>query len=132
MARKGRSGFRTHGARLRRHAGKRHQRQSNHSGACRAGEVPQGTQGLERQVEDHQQVIVEKGCWGRGTRAVTALVPAPTSPQAAQGPYRLHTTMTGGGVRPFPVSFSLSVVTYVSALRPVSGRCLGAKGGKPC
>ena len=51
-------GFDAHGARLHRHAGERHQRRAGISGACGAGEVPQGAQGLERQVEDRRQQVI--------------------------------------------------------------------------
>ena len=45
---------------------KGHQRQSDRSGACGAGEVPEGEQGLERQVDDRRQVIAANGLPGVG------------------------------------------------------------------
>ncbi len=51
-AREDRSGLLAHGEGLRRHAGAGHQRQSANRGASGPGQVPQGAQGLERQVED--------------------------------------------------------------------------------
>ncbi len=50
-----RSGLLAHGEGLRRHAGAGHQCQSADPGASGPGQVPQGAQGLERQVEDRGQ-----------------------------------------------------------------------------
>ena len=50
-----RCGLLAHGEGLRRHAGAGHQCQSASPGASGPGEVPQGAQGLGRQVEDREQ-----------------------------------------------------------------------------
>ncbi len=49
------AGFTADGEGLHRHAGARHQRQPANSSASGPGQVPEGTQGLERQMEDRQQ-----------------------------------------------------------------------------
>ena len=48
-------GLHADGEGFRRHAGQRHQGQSRDSGACRPRQVPEGTQGVGRQVEDRDQ-----------------------------------------------------------------------------
>ena len=86
QARVGRPRFQRSVEGLHRHAGRRHQRQSGRSRACRACQAPEGAQGLERQVEGRRQrQLIANGLRIRGGHRRDSRAPVPAPPCDCSG-----------------------------------------------